>query len=399
MQSLMSLHPRLASLNTSQKAALAVTVLTLAYLLVSNILRDYTPPEEPRTALTSSQDLGKLLRIQRVAPQPHTIHLVLYGSTEANRLVKLKAQIESQVVAIPAKEGAAIRAGDTILKLDVRDREAKVQQATALVAQRKLEFEASEKLNKTGVDSNVKFARTKAAYEEARAMLASAKEELEHTVIRAPFDGVLERVTAEIGDLVGRGFVINGDDSVATVVDDDPMVVVGMVPQQRRQQLETGQPARIKVEGAKAIAGTIRYLGAVTDPNTRTFRVEVEVANPDHRIPVGVSAELNLPAGETMAYEVAPSVLSLDDKGGIGVKTVNDKGIVHFQPVTILEDSPEGVWISGIEGQGAIQVITLGHNYVSEGQQLDLSKIAVLEVPEFEKADQPADETAGGQHP
>ena len=64
------------------------------------------------------------------------------------------------------------------------------------------------------------------------------------------------------------------------------------------------------------------------------------------------------------AMRVSPAILSLDDKGQIGVKIV-EGNVARFVPVTLIGDSPEGVWIAGLPNEAV--VITVGHDYVKDG--------------------------------
>lgn len=360
------------SLKNSQKAAIAITALLVIYLTATNLFSSSNAQdEEERVAVTSGQNLSERIKIEELSAQLHPLYVVLNGATEANRIVRLKAQVEGAVTHVLKREGESLKAGDVILRIDERDRKARVSQAKALLQQRRVEYEAAVSLNKKGVYSDVRFAQSEAQHEEAKALLANAQEEYENTFIRAPFDGVLEELSAEVGDLVGRGFVINGDDSVATVVDYDPLIAVGQVPQQRRADLKTDQPASVRLFSKQDFAGKIRYVGTVTNADTRTFRVEVEVANPEGKLPIGISAEIRLPAGEAMAYKVAPSVLSQDDAGNVGLKIVDENHVVQFQKVTLLEDSNEGFWVGGLPDR--IRLITVGQNFVSAGQNIDNS--------------------------
>lgn len=362
---------RFAQLKPAQKTAIIITVVLLAYLLVANLFSSDEQQTEERVAETSTKDVSSLVKVEALDAQLHPLHIVLNGVTEANRLVRLKAQVEGAVKSIEAQEGDTLKKGDVIMRIDVRDRQARLAQAKALLEQRRVEYQAAKKLNKKGVYSDVRFAQSHAEYEAAKAMVSSAQDDFNNTTIRAPFAGVLEELSVEVGDLVGRGFVVQGDDSVATVVDFDPLIAVGQIPQQRRADLQTDQPATIRLFGDDRHQGTIRYIGSVTNSDTRTFRVEVEIPNPDGKLPIGISAEMRLPAGRALAYNVAPSVLSQDDGGNVGVKTVDEHGIVQFSPVTLLEDSGEGFWIGGLPD--SVRLITTGQNFVSAGQSLNTS--------------------------
>lgn len=362
------MSPRPAALKTSHIAAIAIMAALVLYLVAANVFSDKETAEDSPVAASSDKDLSKLVRIEEREAVPHRSHLRLNGATQANRQVRLKAQVEGQVAEIHRKEGAKLRKGDLILRLDERDRKAQVAQSKALLEQRTAEYNAAQKLNKEGFYADVRLAQSKAEFESAKAQLAAAEDAYAKTFIRAPFDGVLEELFVEVGDLTGRGFVMGGDDSAALVVEYDPIVVVGQVPQQRRAELEPSLPAKITLFGNREYEGRIRYIGSVTNADTRTFRVEVEVPNPDGDIPVGVSAGMLLPAGEDAAYNVSPSALSQDDEGKVGIKLVDDEGIVRFHHVTMLEDSREGFWVGGLPER--IRFIAVGQNYVSPGQEL-----------------------------
>ncbi len=354
-------------LNGSQWLAILLVAGMVGYLLIASLLGGEANEEE-KIALTTNRDVSGLVKTKTMQAQNKPLNVVLYGSTEANRLVKLRAQTEGQVESIGVEEGSFVKQGDIILTLDPRDRNARVDQAKAQLAQAKAEYDAGKALVEQGAQSRVAFQQSKARYEEAKANLEAARETIQNTQIIAPFDGVVETIGVEVGDLVGRGMVVNGDDSVATVVEFDPLIVSGQVPQQKRGELQRDKPATVRLISGREVEGSIRYVGTVTDPNTRTFRVEVTIPNPENTIPVGVSAELFLPTGSEMAYHVSPSVLSLDADGNIGVKLVKEDGTVGFHEVDLLEDSAEGIWIAGLPDE--ITLITLGHNFVSPGQSL-----------------------------
>ena len=111
-----------------------------------------------------------------------------------------------------------------------------------------------------------------------------------YTTIDAPFDAVLQDRSVEIGDYVQSG------DAVAFVVDTDPMIVVGEVNEREVHSLAVGNPGTARLVDNTTVEGTIRYLAPVADENTRTFRVELAVPNPDGTLRAGMTAELKLSA-------------------------------------------------------------------------------------------------------
>src|SRR3546814_150601 len=128
------------------------------------------------------------------------------------------------------------------------------------------------------------------------------------TIIRAPVDCIVELRLVELGDFVDRG------DTIARLVDLDPMLIVTQVNERDVRRLAVGAPGEARLMGGEPVSGRIRHISAVADEATRTFRVELEVANADSRIADGMTSEIALPLSATLAHRVSPAVLTLSDR-------------------------------------------------------------------------------------
>lgn len=294
----------------------------------------------------------------------HVDYLRISGRTEAVISVDIKAETEARVTEIGATKGQKIAKGDLIAKLAVDDRAARVQKARALVAQRELEHKAAKSLAEKNYRSKTGVAETLALLEEARADLIIAQTELNNTEIRAPFDGIVETRPAEVGDLLSIG------DPVATLIQADPMLVVAHVPEHSIGAIDLGQLANVTLYDGTRHDGIVRYTARVSDNNTRTFRVEVEMENADLAIPDGMTAELQIPVGTKRAHQVTPSVLTLNDDGQLGVRSVVDGNKVDFLPVDLQGGTRDRVWIGGLPDQ--FELIVVGHDWVTEGATVDV---------------------------
>ncbi|MDA0998410.1 MAG: efflux RND transporter periplasmic adaptor subunit, partial [Proteobacteria bacterium] len=115
----------------------------------------------------------------------------------------------------------------------------------------------------------------------------------------------------------------------------------------------------------------VKYVSKLANSVTRTFRVDVWFANPDGRVPAGQTAEVTLGTGRHLAHRVRKSALTLDDKGVLGVKTLDGENRVTFRKVSIIDDTPDGVWIEGLPASA--RVITLGQEFVVDGQKVQPS--------------------------
>lgn len=309
------------------------------------------------------------VRVRTSEAVEHVDILRISGHTEAVVSVEIRAQIDAMVEEIGAIKGQRVKKGDLLVKLAVEDRAASVEKARALVAQRELENSAAKSLAEKNYRSKTGVAETKALLEEARADLKLAQIELNHTEIHAPFDGVVETRPAEIGDLLSVG------DPVATLIQIDPMLVVAHVPEHSIGAIQNGQLAHITLFDGREADGVVRYVSRVSDNSTRTYRVEVEIDNSDLGIPDGMTAELQIPVGIKMAHHVAPSVLTLNDQGQVGVRGIVDENRVVFYPVELQGGNRDGIWIGGLPEK--IDLIVVGHDWVKEGATVDVSRLEV----------------------
>jgi len=325
---------------------------------------DGLPPAQKPPAALSVAETAPAVRVRRIEPVARTLEEILRGRTEAIRKVDIKAETYGRIVALPVERGQEVEEGEIVAKLSLDDRQARLREANALLEQRRIEHNASKKLNDKGFRSDTQVAGTQAALEAAEAAVALAQSNLDNTVIRAPFAGLLDERPVEIGDYLKTG------DMVAMVVDLDPMLVVANASEQIVGQLAPGQEgfARLGNGDGEEIAGTIRFVSSVADPATRTFRVELAVPNPNGKIADGLTAELRLPLGKVQAYRLSPAVLSLTDSGVIGVKIVDDEDRVSFVPVKIVASDSDGIWLTGLSG--AVTLITVGHEFVRAGQKV-----------------------------
>ena len=302
------------------------------------------------------------VRIRPVQPRTQQWAVIVNGRTEESREVTIRAETAGPIVAISREVGSIVDPGDVIARQDVEDRNAKLAQAVALVRQREIEHRAAAKLAKKGFRSDTKLAEARTLLDAARAQAKSRRIDLSRTTIKAPFRGILEARYVEKGDFVKIG------DNIAKIVDLDPLLAVGFVSERDIGSLKVGGRGRVTLIDGRFADGTVRFIAAVADPETRTFKVELEIPNPGHQIRSGLTGELNLPLNPVRAHLVSPSVLTLADDGRIGVRIVDDGNIVRFSPTEILADSPEGLLVSGLkDGQ---RLITVGHEYVKAGQKV-----------------------------
>jgi multidrug efflux system membrane fusion protein len=338
-------------------------VLALAgWLLSGQLDADPAAPPESAPRTTAAERPLPAVRVREVTAAPVAREIVINGKTAPARSVELRAETNGRVVEIGARRGAKVAAGDLVLRLDPRERRAMVEEARAALKMRRIEADAAEKLGEKGFQAETKVAAARANLEAAQAALEHAELELDHTEIEAPFAGVLEARPVEIGDFVDVG------DAVATVIEQDPFLVVGEAAETEIGALHRGMQGTARLITGDVVAGRLRYVGSRADPATRTFRVELEVANPSERFVAGASAELHLQLETVEAHKLSPGVLTLNDDGELGVKAVSDQDVVVFHPATVVRAEADAVWLAGLPER--LRLITVGQGFVRAGDRV-----------------------------
>jgi multidrug efflux system membrane fusion protein len=340
--------------------------------------------------------------------------VALRGRTEALRQVDVAAEISGRVISEPIRAGAFVEAGQLLCELDpgTSDAELAEAQARLLEAQARLpeahaqlpvararqseaeaaltaariDDNAASRLSASGFASETRAASAAAAVRAAEAAVESAaagvqaaeagiqaaesgiraaeaavmraQEAIERLTIHAPFSGLLESDTAELGSLLQPGALC------ATLIQLDPIKLVGFVPETQVDRVEPGARAGARLASGQEVTGEVTFLSRSADEATRTFRVEITVPNPDLAIRDGQTANILISTQGIPAHLLPSSAMTLNDDGALGVRVVED-GVARFRAVTMLRDTARGVWLTGLPDSAS--VIVVGQEFVTDG--------------------------------
>jgi len=319
------------------------------------------------------------VRVRTQTAETITRTIAVNGKTAPARMVELGAETDGRVEHVGADRGANVARGGAIVRLDLRDREARLAQALATVKQREVEYEGRLKLKSASYVSEAQLQEAIALLEAAKTELTRAQLDLSYMAVRAPFDGALQARMVEIGDFVQRG------DPIATFVDNRTIIVSANLSEFDARYVDVGDSATARLSTGEQVQGRIRYVAPVADEATRTFAVELEVDNRDGALRAGGTAKLFIPAEVVHAHRISPSLLTLDDAGNVGIKIINDSGAVEFIAADIALSSNDGVWIAGLPNTATI--ITVGQGFVTSGSIVDAIPESDIETSVAVKAD------------
>jgi multidrug efflux system membrane fusion protein len=332
--------------------------------------------EEAMGANTQLQSV----RTSTYVAQPMSIEVPLRGRTQAKASVGAVAETAGVVDEVHVTKGQNVAVGDLLCTLDQGTRAAAVAQATAgleqanaSLAQAQSDFDTNAELREKGLAApntarqlEVALSAAKAAISSAQAGLDNAQAELDRTEIHAKVAGVVQDPLVVAGAMLAMG------QPCATIVQLDPMVFIGQVPEARIALARLGLEASIKTITGQEVSGKVTFISSTADAATRSFPVEIEFANAGGAIRDGITATATVNMGSAPAHLVPQSVLTLNDDGVLGVSIVND-GAVKFVPVQIASDTREGVWVLGLPTSA--DVITVGQEYVKDGQAVDATNV------------------------
>jgi multidrug efflux system membrane fusion protein len=337
--------------------------------------------------------------------------VIMRGRTEAARQVTVAAETTGLVISEPLRKGAFVNEGELLCRLDPGIREASLVEARARLAEAKgrvpgsqagvieanarvreaaINLNAARQLSQGGFATETRLASTQATMDAARAGVqransavvsaeagieaaaagvASAEREIGRLAITAPFSGLLETDTAELGSLMQPGTLC------ATIIQLDEIKLVGFTPELDIGKVNVGAMAGARLSGGREVSGQVTFVSRSADKLTRTFRVEVTVPNADLSINDGQTAEILIEAEGRKAHLIAQSSLTLNDDGVLGVRTVDANNIAIFMPATLLRDTVQGVWVADLPE--AVDIIVIGQEFVVDG---------VLVAPTFQEA-------------
>jgi len=341
--------------------ALAIALVVGLWVASGLLDPEATRPQAQKTpAPVTHLDAAPAVRVLLQEAEPHQRTIELRGVTEARRAVNLKSETHGIVKEILVSENTLVHQGEELVRLDVAERDAEVRQARALLRQRRIEFDAAEKLATKGYRSETERAASAASLEAAEAAVEAAEIELSHTVLKAPFGGIVERHLMEEGDFADRA------SALIRLVELSPLRVVAYASESEILPLHLGQAGIARLTDDRTVPGRIAYLAQEAEAATRTFRVELEISNRDFSIPAGVTADVVVTLPPSPAHKVSPALLTLNKQGQLGIKVVDQDERARFVPVQVVDDEIDGVWLSGLPTRA--QIITVGQEFVDDGQ-------------------------------
>ena len=184
--------------------------------------------------------------------------------------------------------------------------------------------------------------------------------------MKAPFTGYIERIIKP-GNFLERGQVC------ATLIKLNPIIFTAGVPEYEINKVKKNQDVVIELVTGEIIESKLTFVSKSASSETRTFNVESQIENKNGSDKDGLTANMTIKIDKVMAHKISPSILLLNDEGKLGIRVVNLGNLAQFIEIEILEDSEEGLWVTGIPEE--VEIIIQGQGFVEDGQEVITNRI------------------------
>lgn len=285
---------------------------------------------------TPTPSAAASIRVQtmEVSAQSSPAIQEIVGTVESRARATLAAKLSATIDQFPVGLGQAVKKGDLLVKLDAKEVRARLDRATASRLQAETDLRRFTALRDQQALTPAEFDAAEARFRVADASLREAETLLADTEIQAPFDGVVVRKFAEIGDLAAPGKPLLDLEDPAT------LRFVADVPDTLLTNLHRGMD--LEIRAGSSVKGKLRDLSPSANPLSRTARIEVDL--PGSELRSGSFGRLQVPAGSRT--RVLAPLSSLVRRGqieavfvvqdGKAVLRIVKSGEVHNEWVEIL---------------------------------------------------------------
>ena len=301
----------------------------------------------------------------------HARRINLSGATEPDKRAVLAARSEGIVAELTVAKGGMVATDALIMSLEGPETVAQAQIAQIALDQRERELAVAERLYSGGNTPEISLTNARSDRDSALAQLTLAKAAQDRLTLIAPFAGLVDSVNIEQGEWVTSGTPI------ATILSLDPIIVRAEVSELDIGEVHPGATAKVRLVNGLEMEGTVRFVAREASSDTRTFPVEIALPNADGSIPSGMTAIVDIFATPTRAVKIPRSVITLSEKGEIGVRVVGADSLAQFAAVTIVDDAEDGLVVTGIPDN--VRIIVAGQDLVRDGEAVLVSDSPLTE--------------------
>lgn len=307
-----------------------------------------------------------LVEVTFVESQPFNHFVKVNANVEAVDEAMISPETNGQIRQIQVKKGQRVAAGQVVASLNVSVIESSLKEVETSLELAKTLYNRQKNLWDQKIGSEVQYLQAKNNYESLQSRLATLQSQLDLSVIRAPFDGVVDEIFAKEGELAMPGLPL------MQILNLSKLYVNADVSETYLPVINPGDEVVLRFPAFPDYEQQLKIhrLGNVINPENRTFRLQLMIANSDDRFKPNMVASVSFSAFATDSALVIPSILIKQDVQGhfVFVARKNGNGQFFARKTYIKRgmDSEGKTMISDGLSPGDF-LITQGHNQVTEG--------------------------------
>ena len=319
--------------------------------------------KEDKLIYISIEDRNELLNSLKKEQDRIKNEIILIKETKENNNIKINEQIKVHKEQIKLYEIEYKTAKELVDK--GLGSESKLNLASFNLTQAETNL-AQSKTNLKEIDINYRSQNInfESQLENVQSKIKNIEIDIDNTMIKAPFNGIVQSSYIEQGDYIRPG------DIIANIVDLNPIKIQGYLSESDINKVQLGTNASVMISNTLKKNGKITFISPVAEKNTRTFEFIIEADNDDLLFKSGLTATITIGVDSAKAHKISPSILTLKDDGTVGIKTVNNDNKVIFYPTEKIKDTIDGMWVKGLPDE--VRIITSGQEYVNEGQFIEI---------------------------
>jgi membrane fusion protein (multidrug efflux system) len=336
--------------------------------------------DEKKTEAAAALSLGQE-DVLLLSASEHGTGPIITGSVQAERRADLRAEVSAMVLRVFKENGDAVRQGDLLVSLDdsvLRDNLSSAEEASRAAGQSfdsaDRQYQRQKSLQAQGMvsmqaleEAEVRRNTAQSEWVAAKARVAAARQQLDRTLVRAPFDGMVSARKVSAGDTAQIG------KELVQIIDPASMRFEGMVSADQMHALKAGQSVSFHINGVegKAATGKIRRIDASANPVTRQVSVLVDFTGEARPPIVGLYAEGQVQTQTAQALMLPESALVRE--GDKVSAWVLDGQTVRKQALQLGErDARLGRWVIASGLQNGDRVVRSPGSNLKDGQAFTL---------------------------
>ncbi len=305
--------------------------------------------------------------------QLFTHYLEIQGNVVTKQNIILYAQYAGTLTKVYVKEGQKVVKGQILAKIDDGGLSQQIAQLEVQVSLAKTTFERQKRLWNQKIGSEIQYLQTETTYKAQQNSVKQLEAQLQKTVVRAPFNGIVEEVFSEQGSVVAPG-----QSQLFRVINLKNMYIEAEIPENHLLNITEGKKVTAYFPVlSKTVETKVRQVGNYINPNNRSFKIEIGIENKNNEIKPNLTSKLKInDYTNTNAILIPQSIISENAESQQYIYVVTDKNpdnIAHAKRVIIETGLTQGDYIeivSGIE-KGA-EIIQEGARNVKAGQTVKI---------------------------